>query len=109
MAGLFLVLSGWQPIAFGINDSHPYAILGAPMLLLGFTMIIYCASRGIFRRQENLIVGLCGQFLLGIVVFVIPFLPAFPLSPFNFHTYSIVLGGLGIALSLESLTMLLKH
>jgi hypothetical protein len=106
--GIFLMLSGWQPAAYSYNSSYPYAILGVPMAFLGLAMVLCSAAQGIFRRQANLIVGLCGQILLGIVAFVIPFLQPLPQSPFNFHTYSIILGGLGIALSIESIAIFAK-
>ena len=113
ITGLFLLLSGWQPIAYGINDAHPYAVLGIPMLFLGLAMILLCAAgRGTLKGPAILIVGLFGQCLLGIVAFIIPFLQPvqyFPDFPFNFHTYSVVLGGLGIALSLESITLLARY
>jgi hypothetical protein len=108
-----LFLSGWEPIAYGINDAHPYAVLGVPMFVLGIAMIVLCGTaKGIFRGQATLIVGLFGQCLLGVVAFIIPFLQPVqfvPDFPFNFHTYSIVLGGLGIALSLESIALFAKH
>ena len=89
------------------SNTYPYIWLGIPLLVLGLAMISTAAIQRISQLKAQVIIGVCGQILFGLIIFVIPSLPSFPyFTTFNFHSYSIILGVLGIALSLESITVL---
>ena len=111
LTGPFLILSGAPLAGFSIGNVHPYLALGASLIVLGLGFIGVLAAfvnQKISLRQSQVIIGLSGQALLGIVIFGIPLLPSvsFPPSTYNLHSYSIVLGILGIAISLISIIMI---
>ena len=114
LTGAFLILTGTPLAGSGVTNSagysyNPYLPLGMPLIILGLAMIAFAAFQRISQLQAQVIVGFCGQTLLGMVILIIPTLywPS-PFSPFNLHTYSIVLGLIGIALSIESLIVISK-
>ncbi len=109
LIGIFLWLSGVPLAAYDYGKTYPYLILGFLLIALGIFMVAVSAIQRINQRVAQIIIGLCGQILFGLVIFEIPLLPAFPFSPFNFHTYSIILGVLGMALSIESIFTLSKN
>ena len=90
-------------------EHFQYLATGFLLIALGIGMVLVSAIQRINLRKAQIIIGSCGQVLLGLVIFEIPTLPTFPFSSFNFHTYSIILGALGIALSIESIFMLSKN
>lgn len=105
LTGLFLILSGSPLASFSTGNVQPYLTMGASLIILGFVFILVLAALvngKISLRQTQVSIGLSGQALLGIVIFEIPFVPSVVQSPYNFHTYSIVLGILGIAISIVS-------
>ncbi len=109
LTGIFLILAGTPLSGTSVGNSNPYLLLGLPLIFLGLYMIGISAIQRISQRVKQIIIGLSGQILFGLVILVIPLLPVFPyMTEFNFHTYSIVLGFLGIVLSLESIVMLSK-
>jgi hypothetical protein len=111
LTGIFLILTGAPLAGSSIGtvegNIYPYISLGAPLIVLGLAMIGIAAIHRISQLKAQVIIGVCGQILFAMIIFAIPSLPSFPyFATFNFHTYSIVLGVLGIALSLESIIML---
>ena len=109
LTGIFLILVGSPLSETSVGNYNPYLPLGLPLIGLGIYMIAISAIQIISQRIKQIIIGLNGQVLLGLVILVIPLLPTFPyVTEFNFHTYSIVLGSLGIVLSLVSIAMLSK-
>jgi hypothetical protein len=111
LTGIFLLLTGLPLAGTSIgtvnNNTYPYLSFGAPLILLGLAMITIASIQRISQVKAQVAIGLCGQVLIGLIIFVIPSLPSFVfLKTFNFHTYSIVLGVLGIVLSLESIIVL---
>jgi hypothetical protein len=109
LIGIFLWLTGLPLAAYDYAQTYPYLITGFLLIALGMVMVVVSAIQRINLHKAQIIIGLSGQVLFGLVIFAIPLLPSFPFSPFNFHTYSIVLGVLGIVLSLESIIMLSKY
>ncbi len=111
LTGIFLILTGTPLAGTSIStfdsNTYPYLSLGAPLIVLGLIMISISAVQKISQLKAQVVIGVCGQVLFALIIFVIPSLPSFPyFTTFNFHSYSIVLGLLGIALSLESIIML---
>ncbi len=117
LTGVFLILAGSPMAGYSIDTFHPYFVIGASMIILGvgFIMVLSAfANQKISLRQTQIAMGFCGQALLGIVAFEIPLTPSitFPLippfnsSPFNLQTYSIVLGTLGITITMASIIMI---
>ena len=109
LIGIFLWLTGVPLASYGYGKTYPYLIVGFLLIALGIGMVMVSAIQRINLRKAQIIIGLCGQILFGFVAFEFPILPTFPFSPFNFRTYSIILGVLGIALSIESIFMLSKN
>jgi uncharacterized membrane protein len=114
LAGILLLLSGVPLASYSIGTFHPYLALGASMIIFGFGFIMVLAAfvnQKISSRQTQVIIGLSGQILLGIIIFGIPLIPSvsYPFSPYNLHSYSIYLGILGIALSLLSIIMISSY
>jgi hypothetical protein len=110
LTGLFLILSGSPLAGTSVStvkgNTYPYLSLGAPLIFLGLAMIATAAIQRINLNQAIITVGLCGQLLFLFVIFIIPYLQPLPYFDFNFHTYSVVLGMIGITLSLESIIVL---
>jgi hypothetical protein len=117
LTGVFLILAGSPMAGYSIDTFHPYFVIGASMIILGVGFIIVLsafANQKISLRQTQITIGLCGQALLGIVAFEIPLtpsitlplIPPFTTSPFNLQTYSIVLGTLGITITIASIIMI---
>lgn len=116
ITGLFLILSGTPLASYSIDDVdinttvYPYLAMGASLIILGFMMmLVTIANQRMSLRQAQIIIGLSGQALLGIVIFKIPLVPSLYYSPYNLHSYSIVLGVLGIALSLASIILISSY
>ena len=120
LVGIFLILSGEPLASFSIGNFSPYLAMGASLIILGFCFIFVLSAfynQKTSLRQTQIIMGFCGQALLGIVAFEIPLtpsvtyplIPPFTSSPFNLHTYSIILGILGITVSLVSIIMIGKY
>jgi len=113
LSGIFLILSGLPVGSYSIGSKNiyvqPYLAFGASLIILGFSLIcllIFFVNQKISLRKTQIIIGLIGQVLLGIVILGIPLLPNYVYSPYNLHTYSIVLGTFGIAISVASLVMI---
>ena len=117
LVGVFLILSGEPLASYSIGTFSPYLAMGASLIILGFCFIFLLsafANQKINLRQTRMGLGICGQALLGIVAFAIPLAPsvAYPLIPpftsssFNLQHYSILLGILGISISLVSIIMI---
>ena len=105
----FFWLTGVPLASYSFGETYPYLIMGFLLIALGIVMVLVSAIQRINLPKAQVIIGLFGQVLFGLVIFEIPLLPTFPFSLFNFHIYSIVLGVLGMALSLESIVMLSKY
>jgi hypothetical protein len=113
ITGFFLILLGTPLASYSIDyvdtntTVYPYLAMGASLIILGFiTMLVTIVNQRISLRQAQIIIGLSGQSLLGIVVFEIPLVPSLYYSPYNLHSYLMVLGVFGIALSLASIIMI---
>ena len=109
LAGIFLILSGSPIAGYSVGTLHPYLAFGVSLIILGFGFIFVLAAlvnQKIGFLKTQVIIGASGQALLGIVIFGIPLVPSVVHSPFNLHTYSIVLGILGIAISMVSIIMI---
>jgi hypothetical protein len=120
LTGFFLLLVGIPLASFSIDyvnvightgtTSYPYLAMGASLIILGFIMVVVAfLNQRISLRQAQVIIGFSGQALLGIVVFEIPLIPSLDHSPYNLHTYSIVLGILGIVISLVSIIIISSY
>ncbi|MGA2680792.1 MAG: hypothetical protein ABSF44_03220 [Candidatus Bathyarchaeia archaeon] len=111
------MLIGLPLASFSTGSFYPYLPLGMCLIILGFGFILLLAAfnnQKLSLRQTQICLGFCGQALLGIVAFAIPLapsvtyplIPPFTSSPFNLRTYSIILGILGITISLTSIIMI---
>ncbi len=109
LTGILLWLTGIPLAGYNYNNTYPYLAIGVFLIALGIFMVAVSAIKRMTLRRAQIIIGLSGQFLFGLVIFGITSVPVFAFSPFNFHTYSIVLGVIGIALSLESIITLSKY
>ena len=108
LVGIFLILSG-EPSLFLFNWQFFHLLQWVHRLLFSVSVSFFVLSafynqKASLGQTQIIFMGFCGQALLGIVAFEIPLtpsvtyplIPPFTSSPFNLHTYSIILGILGI-------------
>jgi hypothetical protein len=113
LTGLFLISVG-TPLASSsityVNTNttvYPHFTLGAPLIALGFIMLLVgLKSQEITMRKAQVIIGLSGQALVGIVILGMPLVPCTYSLPYS---YPVILGTIGIALSSVSIIMISSY
>jgi uncharacterized membrane protein YagU involved in acid resistance len=121
VVGVFLILWGEPLVTYSTHNNvvmysndpntlvYPYLTVGASLIILGFIMtLVAFLYRKITLLKGQIIMGLSGQALWGIVLFEIPLIPSAFDAPYK-HSNSFFLGILGMALSLVSIILISSY